>query len=193
MTQHRGELGATDPQPLATDVPAPAAAESTLDKAARDTEFAVFYTQDFTRLVGFLIVQGAGHLAADIAQEAMTEAYRQWDLLDRPSAWVRLVAQRNWWKRNRRDRVEIPHDDLPEPSGLLSSAEYEQIESRHTFLALVAELTDLQRQVLSWYYDGYQPVEIAVVLGRKPVTVRSALREARGRVQATMRLTAESP
>lgn len=158
-------------------------AELVADKAARDAEFTVFYEPEFPRLVLFLLVQGAGHRAADIAQETMTEAYRQWDLLDRPGAWVRLVAQRQWWKLARRGRTEIPRDELPEPSGLLPSA-YEQIENRHVLLALLDHLTELQRQVLAWSYDGYHPTEIAVVLGKEPATVRSALREARKKVQA---------
>jgi DNA-directed RNA polymerase specialized sigma24 family protein len=36
-----------------------------------------------------------------------------------------------------------------------------------------------QRQVMAWTYDGYQPNEIAVVLGKPVTTVRSLLRHAR--------------
>jgi len=46
-----------------------------LDRAARDLEFTLFYQEDLARLVGFLIVHGARPvLAADLAQDAMTEA-----------------------------------------------------------------------------------------------------------------------
>lgn len=150
----------------------------------RDAEFTAFYRQEFLRLVGFLIVQGAGQISADIAQEAMAQAYRKWELLDRPGAWVRLVAQRQWWKLARHSSTEIPHDDVPEPSELLAPASYEQIENRHVLLRLLADLTELQRQVLAWSYDGYHPTEIAVVLRKDPAAVRSALRDARKKVQS---------
>lgn len=175
---------ASPPRPVPRPAPPAPRTDPVADKAARDAEFEVFYRPEFPRLVGFLMVQGAGHLAADIAQEAMTEAYRQWDVLDRPGAWVRIVAQREWWKRAERGRAEVPHDDLPEPSGLLPPAAYEKIENRHFLLALLADLTELQRKVLAWSYDGYYPTEIAVVVGKDAATVRSALREARKKVQA---------
>jgi RNA polymerase sigma factor (sigma-70 family) len=188
MTDEPSDVGAAAPQrpyaPSQPRTPTDPAVDPVAEKSVRDAEFTVFYRQELDRLVAFLVVQGAGHRAADIAQDAMTQAYRQWDLLDRPSAWVRLVAQRRWWKLAERGRGEVPHDEVPEPSGLLAPAAYEQIENRHVLLTLLAELTELQRQVLAWFYDGYQPVEIAVALGKEPATVRSALREARKKVQS---------
>ena len=186
MTDEPSDVGAATPQrPSAPSQPQlPPVTDLITEKAARDAEFSAFYQQELRQLVAFLMVQGAGHHAGDIAQEAMIQAYRQWELLDRPSVWVRLVAQRQWWKLARRGRAEIPHDDLPEPSGLLAPAAYEQIENRHILLTLLADLTEPQRQVLAWSYDGYHPTEIAVVLGKNPATVRSALREARRKVQS---------
>ena len=183
MIDEPSDVGAAAPSRLQP----PPSIDPVADKAARDAEFAVFYRPEFPRLVGFLMVQGAGHLAPDIAQEAMTETYRKWDLLDRPGAWVRIVAQRQWWKRSARGGAEVPHEDLPEPSGMLSLAAYEQIENRHVLFTLLGDLTELQRQVLAWSYDGYHPTEIAVVLSKDAATVRSALREARKKVQAAYR------
>uniref|UniRef100_UPI003F495251 RNA polymerase sigma factor n=1 Tax=Actinoplanes sp. CA-151224 TaxID=3239904 RepID=UPI003F495251 len=188
MTDEPSDIGAASRRSTTAGWPLPQscrdpAADTVADTAVRNAEFTAFYEQEFARLVAFLMVQGAGHHAADIAQEAMAKAYRQWDVLDRPGAWVRLTAERRWWKLARRSRTEIPHDDLPESSGLLEGT-YEQIENRHVFLALLADLTDLQRQVLAWSYDGYHPTEIAVALGKEPATVRSVLRDARKKVQA---------
>ena len=128
MTNESSDVGAASPrQPSASSrLQRPPAADPAPDKAARDAEFAVFYLPEFPRLVGFLLVQGAGHLAADIAQEAMTETYRKWELLDRPGAWVRIVAQRRWWRLAADDRAEIPHERLPDPSELLPPAAYER-------------------------------------------------------------------
>jgi len=195
MTNESSDVSAATPQQPSTSsrLQPPPAAEPAQEKAARDAEFAVFYRPEFPRLVGFLLVQGAGHLAADIAQEAMIETYRKWELLDRPGAWVRMVAQRRWWRLAADGRAEIPHDRLPDPCELLPPAAYEQIENRHVMLALLDGLTELQRQVLSWSYDGYHPTEISVVLGKDASTVRSALREARKKVRVAYRRGEESP
>ncbi|QXJ22181.1 sigma-70 family RNA polymerase sigma factor [Actinomadura graeca] len=158
------------------------------DQAARDMEFAMFYKDDLPRLVAFLVVQGARPVvAAELAQDAMTEAYRQWDRIDAPRAWVRTVASRTWWRRAERDRAEVPHDELPEPGALLSEQESAEVENRHVFLAMVRELPLNQRQVMAWTYDGYRPTEIAALLGKDPATVRSALREARATLKKTLR------
>lgn len=165
---------------------------SSVDKA-RDVEFALFYLDDLAKLVGFLIVQGARpSAAADLAQDAMTEAYRQWDSIDAPRSWVRTVASRKWWRRAERDQMEVPYDVLPEPSALLSADESAEIESRHTFVTIVRSLTPAQRQVMAWTYDGYRPTEIAALLGKDPATVRSTLRDARAALKEKYRSTEES-
>jgi RNA polymerase sigma-70 factor (ECF subfamily) len=167
--------------------------EPSADKEARDLEFALFYRSDMAKLVGFLIVHGARPaVAADLAQDAMTDAYRQWDTIDVPRAWVRTVASRKWWRRAERDQTEFLQDELPEPSPLLSAEESAEIENRHTFLALVRTLPLSQRQVMAWTYDGYQPTEIAALLGKDPATVRSTLRDARAALQTRYRPAEET-
>ncbi|GAA1542420.1 sigma-70 family RNA polymerase sigma factor [Dactylosporangium maewongense] len=162
-----------------TDI-APVAARPVVDVAAKNLEFTLFYTADLPKLVGFLVVQGARpDLAADLAQLAMTDAYRQWDTIEAPRAWVRTVATRHWWRHNDRHRHEVPLDSLPEPGSLLSRDEAADIEHRHTFLAVIGTLPPGQREVLAWTYDGYLPTEIAAQLGKTPEAVRSALRDAR--------------
>jgi RNA polymerase sigma factor (sigma-70 family) len=164
------------------------------NKDARDLEFTLFYTDDMPKLVGFLIVQGARPVvAADAAQDAMTEAYRKWDTIDAPRAWVRTVASRKWWPQAERDRTEPPHDELPEPISLLSAEESAEIENRHTFLTMLRGLPPSQREVMAWTYDGYQPTEIAALLGKEPATVRSTLRDARAALKETYRSAKETP
>lgn len=165
-----------------------------VDKVARDTEFALFYTEDMPKLVGFLVVHGAhASTATELAQDAMTEAYRQWDTIDAPRAWVRKVAARSWWRRAERDKKETARHELPEPNVLLSAEESAEIETRHTFITLVRNLPLRQRQVMAWTYDGYQPTEIAAMLGIAPATVRSALRDARAALQDKYRPAEETP
>lgn len=154
--------------------------ESSVDKVARDAEFTLFYVEDMPKLVGFLIVHGARPVtAAELAQDAMTEAYRQWDTIDAPRAWVRTVAARAWWRRAEREKKETSQEGLPEPNVLLSAEDSIEIENRHAFIALARGLPLRQRQVMAWTYDGYQPTEIAAMLGISPAAVRSALRDAR--------------
>lgn len=173
MTEEPGDLSAAppDPSPLLDPVD---------EGFLRDSEFRLFHRAQMPRLVAFLMVQGApADAAADVAQDAMIEAYRHWDDIDAPRAWVRLVATRGWGRRARRDRAEVPHDDLSSRVSLLSPDDVEAVEAHHTFLAMVRDLPELQRHVMAWTYDGYQPTEIAVFLGKNPATVRSALRDAR--------------
>ncbi|SNY58346.1 RNA polymerase sigma factor [Paractinoplanes atraurantiacus] len=163
----------------------PSTAWSESSVAARDTEFSLFYEDEFARLVAFLIVQGAAPcLAADVAQEAMIAVYREWDVVEWPKTWVRRVAQRQWWRMRERATQEIPYDDLPEASGLLPPAEAEAILTHHEFLTEIAALSPQQRAVLAWTYDGYRPTEIAPLLNMNPATVRTTLRDARAAIQS---------
>ncbi|WP_218005020.1 RNA polymerase sigma factor [Actinomadura macra] len=193
MVEDDSESGMTAPRAsrLRSDV---ASEDAVRNKTARDVEFGLFYTADMPRLVSFLVVQGARPaVAAELAQDAMTEAYRQWDRIDAPRAWVRTVASRAWWRRAGDDRAEVPYDELPEPGTLLSERESAEIETRHTFLAMVRDLPQNQRQIMAWTYDGYRPTEIAALLGKEPATVRSALREARAALRKRYPRTQETP
>jgi DNA-directed RNA polymerase specialized sigma24 family protein len=150
------------------------------NSAAKNVEFTLFYSQERASLVGFLVVQGARpDVAAEIAHDAMTEAYRHWDIIDTPRSWVRTVAARAWWRQSPKERTEVPREDPPEPCAWLSPAASDEIENRHTFLPLLRGLPKAQREVMAWTYDGYRPTEIAVLLSKTPEAVRSALRDAR--------------
>lgn len=88
------------------------------------------------------------------------------------------------WRRTELDLIESPRPDPPESGILLSVGESAEIEARHTFIALVRSLPARQAQVMAWTYDGYQPTEIAALLGLEPATVRSALRAARATLRS---------
>src|SRR4051812_18528536 len=117
----------------------PAPIDSAADQTARDLEFELVYTAEMPEGVAVLMCQGARALelglfctaeiptlvssrmclgaqaaaATDTAQEAMLEAYRKWDVLDVPRAWVRKVAARAWWRPRRTENAERPQDRLP--------------------------------------------------------------------------------
>jgi RNA polymerase sigma-70 factor (ECF subfamily) len=169
-------------------------AELAADKVARDLEFSLFYTEQMPRLVAFLIVQGARpSTAAEVAQEAMTEAYRQWDRLDTPRAWIRTVASRTWWRRIDQARAEDIRDDLGAQASTAAVAAFDEIENRYAFLAILRSLHPGQQQVMAWIYDGYQPTEIAAMLRIPPATVRSRLRDARAALRKAIGSDEETP
>lgn len=185
MDDESGETGIEELSPLID----PAA-----DKAARDAEFTLFYNNELPNLVGFLVVQGARPvIAAEVAQDAMIEAYRHWDRIDSPRSWVRTVASRRWWRRAEHDRAEVLREEPPEHAAWLSSEQSDEIENRHAFLALARSLPVAQRQVLAWTFDGYRPTEIAAVLGKPAATVRSLLRDARAALSTRYRTDGETP
>jgi RNA polymerase sigma-70 factor (ECF subfamily) len=153
-----------------------------VDKAARDLEFTLFYTQDMPRLTAFLMVYGARprSVAEIVAHEAMSFAYESWDVIERPRAWVRTTAARMWLKRHAQNKMELAYDELP-PSPWAQEAvpsTADQIETRHVLLSVLRELPLVQRAVLAYHYDGYTSTEIATFLGKQPSTVRATKRDA---------------
>ncbi|MFJ8948211.1 RNA polymerase sigma factor [Streptomyces sp. NPDC102395] len=143
-------------------------------------EFEAFYREFTPKLVGFLIRQGARlTIAAEIAQETMTTAFRKWAEISNPPAWARRVASRELIRHLSRAEADLC-EDVPEPSSLLCSpnaaAEWEQ---QQDLLRLLADLPPRQRQIMAWKYDGHSPAEIAEELGISPETVRGSLLKAR--------------
>jgi RNA polymerase sigma factor (sigma-70 family) len=170
--------------PATGDVPAgrhPASPPSEGDAA-----FIGFYRDQIRGLVVFLRCMGATLPdAADLAQETMIDAYRSWPSIARPHAWTRAVASR---KFGRRSLAVAEHaTDFPDGSPLLRRehdiAEWEQ---RNEIIRLLAGLPWRQRQVMAWWFDGYQPHEIAAELKISAEAVRSSLRLARRALAAAL-------
>lgn len=140
--------------------------------------FSAFYRAEVKALVNFLLWMGADLAdAADIAQETMIEAYRNWPSIQHPPAWTRRVASRRYGRRRYgHDMVTDPEDLSPLLRAPTDIAAWEQ---RHDVLRLLATLPERQRQVMAWTFDGYQPQEIADELGITPQAVRASLKLAR--------------
>jgi RNA polymerase sigma-70 factor (ECF subfamily) len=111
----------------------------------------------------------------------------------RMASALRRAGRHDRGLRAERDQREVPQDELPEPTALLSVEESDEIENRHTFLIMMHGLPLNQRQVMAWTYDGYQPTEIAALLGKDPATVRSTLRDARAALKRKYRPAKETP
>ncbi|MFM9709208.1 RNA polymerase sigma factor [Streptomyces galilaeus] len=149
-------------------------------RQAKDEAFSAFYRTTVRSLVGFLVNQGAGvHVAADIAQDTMTSAYRRWEDIEHPGAWVYTVASRALIRKIS-STEEQPMEQVPEPTSLMARPDATtEWETRHDLLPLVRSLPPRQRQVLAWTLAEFTPADIAEHLGMKDDAVRASLYKAR--------------
>jgi RNA polymerase sigma-70 factor (ECF subfamily) len=173
----------TDFQPRDQDAQSSAVRTPDDEAVARqllNEEFTTFYRATLRPLVQFLMNQGASlHLAADIAQDTMTKAYRRWMDIEQPRAWAHRVASRALVRHFSR-AVEDPTESIPEPSSLLPRPDAaHEWEAQQSTLHVLQALPPRQRQVLAWTLSGYTPTEIADELGMSPEAVRSSLKKAR--------------
>ena len=147
---------------------------------AIEAAFSDFYRGFITKLVGFLMWQGARlHDAADIAQQTMALAYQSWETIRRPEAWAHTVASRALARRIA-SVDEDPVEQFPERTALLpASAAAGAWEEQQEILRLLRALPSRQRQVMAWTFDGYSPAEIAEQLKITPEAVRASLQKAR--------------
>lgn len=142
--------------------------------------FTDFYRREFPKMVTIACaVSGSRMMAEDIAQEAMIDAERRWDVVGRyekPGAWVRRVTIQRSSKRLRRMGTEAaallkvgPVDAIPE-----GPREVEDV------LDAVARLPVRQRAaVVLHYFDGYSVAEVAEILECAEGTAKAHLHKAR--------------
>jgi RNA polymerase sigma factor (sigma-70 family) len=158
-------------------------------------EFVGFYRGHVTRLIAYLVYQGAtAHLAADIAQDAMTTAYRRWPEITSPRAYAWTVAYRMYMRHTLADAPEIPVGDIPEPARLLPRPEEAEAWLQTLQVnAVLRALPPRQRQVLALTIDGWTPAEIAELLNIDPAAVRSNLMKARRSAEGHRRSQEETP
>ncbi|MFG1659591.1 RNA polymerase sigma factor [Micromonospora chersina] len=169
-------------------VPVGQAAAGAAEREQIVAEFSEFYRAEFRGLMAFLIMQGLDSSgAADVVQEAMVGAFRNWKAIEHPRAWVRTVAVRLWRRQATTNHVQ-PVAQVPEPH---QSEDSHQVEAeagqRHDLVRLLGRLPARQREVIALNFDGYNPTEIAEMLQLDVATVRSNLRHARQRLQQALR------
>ncbi|WP_242882623.1 RNA polymerase sigma factor [Actinomadura litoris] len=146
-------------------------------------DFLAFYEEDFSRLIRFLLSLGAPwQLAEDLAQDAMTQAWRLWDEVESPRAYVRTVSMRGFHKaldQARRERAVLEaQPDWPLPSSMAEAAE-DAAGPRLMALEVLGKLPWRTRQVMALSLDDFSTVQIAEILEVEESTVRSFLRKAR--------------
>ncbi|MFE2689317.1 RNA polymerase sigma factor [Streptomyces mirabilis] len=156
-----------------------------------DQEFSAFYRENIRPLTGFLINHGAAvQVAADIAQEVMTDAYRNWGRITYPKAWVHKAASRALARKVA--SVEEPVDDVPEPTSLVPRPDaIAEWEAQHDALPLLRSLPMKQRQAMAWTLAGFTPTDIADHLGLPAENVRANLKKARRAAAAYLKAREE--
>ena len=148
-------------------------------------EFEACYKAEYTRVVMFLIKQGhSPQDAADAAQVAFTEAYEHWETIKTPRAWLRRVALRSLKRRPEHPVEVLPIKDQSSWRDGLDGLELRQ-QTRDVLEAL-QQLPPMQRAVMAWTYDGFEPTEIANELGCEAAAVRKNLQRAREKLKVIL-------
>jgi RNA polymerase sigma factor (sigma-70 family) len=154
-------------------------AKEAVGAGAAVADFSACYAREMSSLVWFVMSLGAdAHRAADVAQSAFAEAFAVWDRIQHPTAWLRRVAGRLYY------RHLLPHEtsvgEVPDRQGPLSAAGAVELhDEARVVLAALADLPPKQRQVMAWTIDGFSPAEIARELDVDPAAVRQSLAKAR--------------
>ena len=149
---------------------------------ARDDEFADFVAARYRALVrtGLGLTGDLGH-AEDLAQSALIRTYLSWGRLREQAnaeAYARQTPVRLALReRRRRWRGEISADPIPEPAGLVTGYEHEDL-ALDVRRALAALPIDQRAVLVLRYLDDQSESQIAQALGISRGTVKS--RVARG-------------
>jgi len=148
-----------------------------------------FFATHFDDLARTLTIVLADRDAAEeAAQEALTRALRRWRhvrSLDRPAAWLYVVAMnhvRDRWRRERREpaRESALDASAPDPSGGVTTA----LSVRDAIATLPAR----QRQAVVLRYLADLPLaDVAEAMGCALGTVKATLHQALGAMRVELR------
>jgi RNA polymerase sigma factor (sigma-70 family) len=149
----------------------------------REVPFEEFFRSDYQSLLRAVIFAGGEpHEAEDALEDAMCVAYKKWESIDNPHAYVRTVAIRKLIREIERKRREqpTPSDDGAESGEPTGQEIWEQQE---WVSSILEQLPAAQRQVLQCVVDELKPAEIAILLGKRAEAVRQSLCAARKRLK----------
>lgn len=140
------------------------------------------YEREYPRLLRALLAIGGDHGAAeDAVQEAFVRAYKQGlASLERPGAWLLVVATRVLFRDRRRRVTVVGVETLPGTGNEIDFA----IE-RMDLLVALRQLPERQRAiVVARYYYDLSYAEIAKAFDIKTGTVGATLSQAIGTLRA---------
>lgn len=149
-----------------------------LSEIVTNMDFNAFYRAERVSLVRFVMFLGADpDTAEDVAQTAFTRAFPVWSTIRFPQAWLRKVAQNEYFMHCRATARETSLDAAPSrvdrPTGVsVALALEQQADTRETLTVVIAALPPKQRRVMAWHWDGFSDAEIATELGDSEAAVR---------------------
>ena len=143
--------------------------------------FEEFFRERYGEVVRSMRLMVGDHARAEeLTQEAFSRACRHWRrvrALDRPVAWVYVVATneaRREWRRDQRAASVTVDDSAPAADDTAGS-----IATALDVRAALAQLTDRQRAAVVLRYVADLPIaDIADVMGCAPGTVKATLHQA---------------
>jgi RNA polymerase sigma-70 factor (ECF subfamily) len=140
------------------------------------------YEREYPRLLRALTaIAGDEGAAEDAVQEAFVRGYKQGlETLERPGAWLLVVATRVLFRDRRRRVTDVVVETLP-----VARDEIDFAIERADLLAALRRLPERQRAVVvaRYYYDlSYE--EIATAFAIRTGTVGATLSQALGRLRA---------
>jgi DNA-directed RNA polymerase specialized sigma24 family protein len=160
------------------------AATPAADKWSRRSAFAAFYSAHSFAMVRMVsALEGRGEVD-EAVQAATAELYAQWDLVEKPAAWVKAVAVNHLRKtpvRNR--RLHVLGESLALWSVESAPAADRALLDRQWVAQLLDALPAAQRAVVTGVLEGLSTGEIAEWLGKTPLAVRKYLQLARERLR----------
>jgi RNA polymerase sigma factor (sigma-70 family) len=137
------------------------------------------YEREYPRLLRALAAMGGDADAAeDAAQEAFVKAHTHGiERLERPGAWLLVVATRELFRHRRRAARE--QESWTAAAGTGSGAPYDAAADRADLLAALRQLPERQRaMVVARFYYGLSYDEIAAEFGVRGGTVGATLHQA---------------
>jgi RNA polymerase sigma-70 factor (ECF subfamily) len=151
------------------------------------TAFEAFFRAEHPKLVAFAwALTGDSHAAAELAQEALLRAYRDWAKVaayDNPGGWIRRVLVNLVADRGRRRRSEAAAlARVPAPGPVVDL----ERSTDHWWRAVRA-LPDGQRAAVALHYlEDMSVADVAAALGISEGTVKTQLSRARQTLARTL-------
>lgn len=172
--------------------PSTAPAQTVAVTGANGLDFDAFFAAHYGDVVRALtLVFGERGAAEDAAQDAFAKAYRRWTgvaAMERPSAWVYVVALRGG--RRRLGRLAREPRLRSASGGDVGVDPAEQVDARLTVAEGLAGLTQCQRSaVVLRYLADLSVAEVADALGCSLGTAKATLHQSLAR----MRVGLEDP
>lgn len=163
----------------------------------KDVEFEAVYRAERSRLMAYLMAEGADqHEAEEAVQAAFAHAYPVWEKIQQPRAWLYRVALREYYRADARVKTrEIPaSDSLPDRAEPLDSGDIVVLNEEGEMVRdALSTLPVRQRQVLTLTLAGFTPSEIANQLGCDPAAVRQNQVRARANLASRLGFDRRNP